>query len=271
VEIVITRAPEVTTHGLAQLTERELVAKARIAMVSAKEATGQEAPEGAVFVGARLLRSGDVVLIMNTAQAADWQRARMEPFLHAMGGTSAFKQRNPTIVLQFVPTTFDPSRDGAVRVVEDDNGLGRGAITNAHFIKPATHRRSGQRLAHAIVSFKEVVTANRVIRDGLFVDGKKVWGRKILSEPTRCVKCQMVGVDHIAATCKSIHDTCARCGEMHRTAECVVPDGARACANCRGAGVQHHGHGAADRNCPVFANKLQHALERNPDARFKFS
>ncbi|KAJ7242537.1 hypothetical protein C8J57DRAFT_1244074 [Mycena rebaudengoi] len=37
VEIVITRAPEVTTHGLAQLTERELVAKARIAMVKRRK------------------------------------------------------------------------------------------------------------------------------------------------------------------------------------------------------------------------------------------
>ncbi|KAJ7291884.1 hypothetical protein C8J57DRAFT_1212307 [Mycena rebaudengoi] len=58
-EILIARAPEVTTHGLAKLTSKEIVAKARMAMAAAATATGQDPPEGAAFVGARLLRSGD--------------------------------------------------------------------------------------------------------------------------------------------------------------------------------------------------------------------
>ncbi|KAJ7289181.1 hypothetical protein C8J57DRAFT_1493632 [Mycena rebaudengoi] len=86
-EILVTRAPEVTTHGLAKLTAKEIVAKARMAMTAAATASGQAPPEGAAFVGARLLRSGDVVLTMSSAIAADWQRARMDHFLAAMGGT----------------------------------------------------------------------------------------------------------------------------------------------------------------------------------------
>ncbi|KAJ7734728.1 hypothetical protein B0H14DRAFT_2249513, partial [Mycena olivaceomarginata] len=104
---------------------------------------GQAAPEGATFVGTRLLRSGDVVLIMSSVGAADWQRVRMGPFLEAMGGTSAFKRRNLTLVVEFIPTTFDPSLDGAIRVLEYNNNLGRGAITTAHLVKPVECRHSG--------------------------------------------------------------------------------------------------------------------------------
>jgi hypothetical protein len=99
------------------------------------------------------------------------------------------------------------------------------------------------------------------------MDGSKVWGHKLLTEPIRCMKCQAIGSNHIAATCKSIHDSCARCGEMHRTSECTVPDSERACCNCRAAAREdHRGHGAADRSCPVFERLLQSALERNPEA-----
>ncbi|KAJ7884761.1 hypothetical protein B0H14DRAFT_1378835 [Mycena olivaceomarginata] len=58
----------------------------------------------------------------------------------------------------------------------------------------------------------------------------------------------------------------ARCGEMHRTVECVARDDERACSNCRAAKREYRGHGAADRACPTFEDALQFALERNPDA-----
>jgi hypothetical protein len=270
-EILITRTPEVTTHGLATLTPKEIVVKARLAMEAARARTGDEtAPVSSAVVGARVLRSGDVVLQMSSAQAADWQRQHMSAFLDAMGGTSALKHRHTTLVVEYVPTSFDPSVDGALRILEDDNNLGRGSITSARFIKAAERRRSGQRVAHIMLALSSEVSANRVIRHGIFIEGKKVWGRKLLPEPVRCLKCQSIGAGHLANTCPSIHDTCARCGEMHRTAACTVGDNERACSNCRRARMQYQGHGAADRSCPFFTDKLQFSLECNPDAPFKY-
>ncbi|KAJ6621545.1 hypothetical protein B0H10DRAFT_1789805 [Mycena sp. CBHHK59/15] len=184
--------------------------------------------------GATTLRGGAVVLHMNSAQAADWMRVpvQMEAFLAGMGGTSIFKERAASVVVEFVPVSFDPSLDGALRVLEDDNGWRRGVLTQARYIKPFQRRRVGQMTAHAIFGFLTRDAANHIIEHGLFVEGKAVKARKLLSEPIRCLKCQVVGANHTARECPSIHDVCARCGEMHPTADCVVPEVVRACSNC---------------------------------------
>ncbi|KAJ6625065.1 hypothetical protein B0H10DRAFT_1672849, partial [Mycena sp. CBHHK59/15] len=218
------------------------------------------------------LRSGAVVLHMNSVVAADWLRlpGQMHEFLAGMGGMLIFKQRNPSLVMEFVPVSFNPSQDGALKVLEDDNNLGKGEIPNAQFIKKAEKRHNGQHSAHAIFGFASRKAANRVIDHGMFIDGKRIFGWKLLSEPIQCLKCQMIGVNHTAASCTSIHDVCARCGEMHRTTMCGVADNARACSNCGREKRSHRGHGAADHGCPVFIDKLQFNLERNPEAPFKF-
>ncbi|KAJ6570536.1 hypothetical protein DFH09DRAFT_1080093 [Mycena vulgaris] len=181
---------------------------------------------------------------------------------------------------EFVPVSFDPELGRAFEVIEDANGLDRGALVQARFIKPPARRHPGQRSAHAIFGFASAASANHVIRHSLFVDGRRV-----------------VGTNHTAATCPSIHDVCARCGEMHRTDACTKGDEERACANCRAAKRTYHGHGAADCSCPSLAtyssatrartfddalmcfdprspnsanNKVQFALERNPDAKYRF-
>jgi hypothetical protein len=107
---------------------------------------------------------------------------------------------------------------------------------------------------------------NKAIRDGLVIEGKSVSVRRNRRDPTRCWKCQQLGVAHQAATCKSIHDTCARCAGMHITKDCQVEDKAEyRCANCKATG-----HGAADRHCPVFLAKLRELRARNADQQYRF-
>ncbi|KAJ6600138.1 hypothetical protein B0H10DRAFT_1660708, partial [Mycena sp. CBHHK59/15] len=99
---------------------------------------------------ATAVRGGATLLHMNLAVAAEWLRIpkRMSEFLADMGGTSIFKQRSFSVVVEFMPVSFDPSADGALKVLEDDNGLGRGAILHAHFIKQAARHRTGQHMVH---------------------------------------------------------------------------------------------------------------------------
>ncbi|KAJ7123910.1 hypothetical protein C8R46DRAFT_928082, partial [Mycena filopes] len=229
---------------------------------------GAAIPTGTKFLGAVVQRSGAVMLHMDSTDTADWLKNNMDTFLAAMGGTSVFKDRFYNVVVQYVPLSFDPSRDGALRSLEGDNNLPHGALARMRYYKQAERRSPGQRVAHAAVGFKDAASANRFLREGMWVDGRTVYGYKQLAEPIRCLKCQ--GFNHVVANCPSIHDVCARCGEMHRTVMCKVADDARACANCRNAKREHQGHGAADRACPVFTDKLQFSLERNPDARYPF-
>ncbi|KAJ7346401.1 hypothetical protein DFH08DRAFT_701205, partial [Mycena albidolilacea] len=87
----------------------------------------------------------------------------MDNFLEAMGGTSSYKERLYNVVVQYVPVTFDPAGRGTLDVVATDNGLPKGALAKARWIKPIERRKHGQRVAHAIFGFSNPRAANGAI------------------------------------------------------------------------------------------------------------
>ncbi|KAJ7433457.1 hypothetical protein B0H11DRAFT_1758944 [Mycena galericulata] len=212
-QILIERAPNMQ-DWMAGLSPKDIVEKARMVVVLMSQEARGPAPAGTTFVGATPQRSGAVLLHLNTKQAADWIKDNMSGFLAALGGTSVYKERLLNVVVKYVPVSFDPSRDGALHEVEGDNGLPSGTLVKARWIKPVEQRREGQKVAHAVFGFKDPAAANAFLQAGLWVEGKRVHGRKLLTEPIRCMKCQGIGLNHVAATCDSIHDVCARCGEI---------------------------------------------------------
>ena len=108
---------------------------------------------------------------------------------------------------------------------------------------------------------------NTAITSGLFIEGKHMNVRKLLTEPKRCLKCQKYS--HYANNCKATADTCAQCGEQHHTAQCPVTDMATfQCTNCTDAEAIRHG--AADRECPVFLAQCHKIQERIPKNKYKF-
>ncbi|KAJ6558650.1 hypothetical protein B0H10DRAFT_1846719, partial [Mycena sp. CBHHK59/15] len=119
-------------------------------------------PSGLAFLGVSKQRYGAAIVHLNSAAAAMWLRGKsqMSAFLASMGGTSIFKEHLYRVVVRFVPVSFDPEQDSALRVVEDNNNLGRGALAMARWIKPAALRHAGQRTAFAIWGFTNPQTAN---------------------------------------------------------------------------------------------------------------
>lgn len=120
-------------------------------------------------------------------------------------------------------------------------------------------RSPGQKSALAIFGFYTREGANQAIGNGMFVEGKKVWARKQLQEPRCCLKCQCFG-EHRAANCASIHEVCGHCGKQHRANECREENQDDfECSNCRTAkNGKQGGHGAADWQCPVFLERVDH-------------
>ena len=113
--------------------------------------------------------------------------------------------------------------------------------------------------------------ANQVIERGLYVDGKKVWGRKQVQELRRCLKCQCFG-EHKATECQSIHEVCSRCSKHHRTSLCRENNKeSLVCSNCKAANnVKHMGHGTADRRCPIFLEQIQRMNKAKNNNQYKF-
>lgn len=131
--------------------------------------------------------------------------------------------------------------------------LKNSAIKDILWIKPAHLQVPGQKSAIAIFKLESQEDANQVIEGGLYVEGNKVWGRKLTQEPRRCLKCQCFG-KHKAAVCQSIHDICGQCRLHHRTSTCnKMEKDMYTCSNCKAANNNRHvGHGAADRRCLIF-------------------
>ncbi|KAI0741301.1 hypothetical protein C8Q80DRAFT_1051338, partial [Daedaleopsis nitida] len=200
--------------------------------------------------------------------AADWLQGEdvMRAFLSSYdGGQAVIKRANYPVLAEFVPIEYSASMLGQSRV-ECDSSLGKGTISTSRWIKPEEQRHDEQRVAHLIVTLRTPEAANQAIREGLNIEGKNVSTRKLLREPRRCLKCQQVGVPHIAATCPAPSDVCGTCAGAHRTSSCAVKDKQQMrCCNCN-----TNGHAAWDRACPCFVKALAQFNERTPSNRYRF-
>lgn len=123
---------------------------------------------------------------------------------------------------KYVPITVnletEPQKN--YKKIEETNNLQAMLILTAKWIKPPHRRLVGQRTAHLLIGFKTIEGANSVIRNGLYIAGKRVSSRKLIQEPQRCMKCQGLRGDHIAAECMKVEDTCGTCTGSHQTESC---------------------------------------------------
>lgn len=112
--------------------------------------------------------------------------------------------------------------------------------------------------------------ANHIIENGLYVEGKKVWGRKQVQELKHCLKCQCFG-EHRAAKCASIHDVCGWCGRQHRTRLCDENTREKwECSNCKATGNNtYKGQGTADRRCLIFLKRVNRMNNTRQENRYR--
>ena len=267
-QILIQKDKDATDNALEPLSEKDLVVKANTTL----DLMGIEAddkPLGTTFVGARKLRNGSVLYQLSTKEAASWlkQDEVRKSFMANYGGTSNMRNKLYYVIAEFVPTTFEANSSYAHARVEEDSGLYSNTIAYSKYIKPAHLRTSNQKVAHVIYGFNSRNGANLAIEWGMFVEGKHVNVRKMLTEPRRCLKCQKFG--HYVPDCKATNDICARCGEQHRTSQCTITDTTNfCCTNCTGTGAK--GHGAADRDCAAFKAETEKIQKRIPENKYKY-
>ncbi|KAI0083049.1 hypothetical protein BDY19DRAFT_864541, partial [Irpex rosettiformis] len=217
------------------------------------------------------LANGGLMYEMTTEKGAKWVSAieNRANFIHHYGGDPDMKISGQSfqILVDFTPVHFDPSDSAALEWVEINNNMKEGSILEARWIKPVAYREENQRTALLALYLKTAEEANRALKHGLTICGKLLRPRKSIAEPRRCLKCQMVGARHVAATCRAAQDTCGTCGKTdHNTKACKVKDPAqRHCKNC---GVD--GHGAWDRTCPYFIQKKAELNARIPDSQYRY-
>jgi hypothetical protein len=209
-----------------------------------------------------------VILEIKTKEGAQILKGdtAKEEFAKNFGEDVRIKPRSHPVLVEHVPISFQPDTTTELRKAEDLNSLPDYAFLSARWIKPPHRRSPGQKVAHLIVNAMSPESANHIIRTGIILAGKRVYGRKLLQESQRCFKCQHIGVTHMAADCLQKTDICATCTGPHRAADCTVVDPREfQCPNCDGGG-----HTSGDRECPSFIAACKRFAAHNEVNKYRF-
>ena len=201
-KIRLIKAMGMVGEGLSDLSEKQLVEKASLALVMMVEGSGNK-PEEVKFIGANKERGlGGVTYELNSKEATNWikEKMNMSDLLVNMGSTTDYKEQTFKVIMDWVPTTLDVNHAESWRVIKQASGLKESVIKDISWIKPTHLWMTGQRTAIAIFRMESREDTNCVIENGLYMEGNKVWGRKQIQEPRRCLKCQCFG-EHKAAKC----------------------------------------------------------------------
>ncbi|KAG2339957.1 hypothetical protein BDR05DRAFT_890813 [Suillus weaverae] len=153
--------------------------------------------------------------------------------------------------MENIPITFVPDSTAALADIEKKAGLAAKSIIKARYIKLIVRHIPNQRTAHIILTFRTREGANQAIKFSLSIASKKVYGRKLLPELSRCLKYHSFEGNHMAINCLKDHNTYGTCGEQHCTVTCKVNDpNIFHCTNC-----DVKGHTSWSRDCPTFIGK----------------
>jgi len=229
------------------------------------EKTHTPTPKGTIEIEeVTRMRTGELLFQFNSKEAADWIKhpGVREGFAWAIDPTAYIRDCGYSILAAFVPITFQTDNPAHLQEISSRNRLDGGQIVSARWVKPPSRRPDNQTHTHCILTTLSVETANIIIRDGIYIHGKKVYPTKLRKEPLRCLKCHRWG--HKASQCAAEADTCGTCGNAHRTNICEEED-SKWCVSC-----QSITHASWDRQCPAFLSRCADYDKRNPDNLLRY-
>ena len=213
---VLINIPQDSALALGKTSQTQLVEKIKKAL----ETITKEGEQELTVKTVNRYPSGNIVLEMSNDLAAKYLREdkNKKAFISELEPNATIKDRSYTVILQFVPISFDPSQRTNITNLERENDWEEGAVLTARWIKPPGRRTDDQQVAHIIATIRDPQTANSILRDGFSINLMKLYAKKNKREPLRCAKCQFYG--HFARECKAHKDTCGNCAGEHCTSEC---------------------------------------------------
>jgi len=165
-----------------------------------------------------------------------------------------------------VPIRFNPASFAVLQRLEDDNNIPENQIAQARWIKLIQRRVPNQQAAFLILSLTNPSTANQIMKDGIAVEGLKLWCRKLMKEPWCCMKCHELGANHNAYNCPVEKETCGTCEEAHDAPMCTLSDcNSFFCVNCK-----VKGHASWTHTCPTMLKHVKSINTRELDNQYLY-
>ena len=237
-------------------------AKASIKGIIVEQLTAGK-PESVEVMSAALQRQGGVLFTLDSREAKDWlvRPDVMTAFTHGFGLAVSYAPRKFPVLVEFVPVGLDISKKDNFADIETANGLQKGSIVGARWIRDPRKRNPAQRHAHLVVNCKTKEIANEWIANPKVLAGKEVESAKYIREPLRCHNCQLDG--HMAARCLS-PPVCGACGKDHQTHTCNDRMNFF-CSSCK-----TEGHPTWSRSCLNFITRQLEHSDRVPDNKYRY-
>ena len=260
------QATDGTDNPFNTLREDVLVAKANLALESAQKES-ESTPIGAKFLSVRKTAHDSLLYEVDSEDTVAWLRSNegQRAFTLNFGTEVSLATKPFSTIAEYVPICLTVDDPHTLRELEKANELPVGAVRLIRWIKPIERRAPNQCTAHAIIDFFRPGDTNIAIKNGLLMTGKRCAIRKLLPEPTRCMKCQSFD-GHFAKNCTSTRDTCGTCTGDHRTKDCAVTSPElRRCVNCKTTG-----HAAWSRQCPFFTDLLNRHHSHLQDVNYRY-
>ena len=251
--LIDTLDPDITGVSQAEIKEKVSIAITKI--------TEPAPPKDTSVIEVIKLRKGGFTILFKDKATVKWlQEPGVEhEFTTELSRDAVIVKCSYSLLVPRIPLSFNPANEEHLREVEECNDIPADTITKARWIKPVNRRVDGQRAAHAIFIFKDIMTTNLCIRDGLKVCGLHIRPSRLKHEPMQCMKCRRWG--HFAHACLASADTCRTCGEEHRTSNCDNKEKTY-CVSCKS-----NTHASWDRECPEFRKRCdqfnENYLENN--------
>lgn len=166
----LNKQQKTTTDNGAVIAETTLIERANTAL---KEIIPDNFA-GSKFTAALRLRNGGILFEMNRADTVSWLRKspNRENFADSFKPACKIKERQYTVIVPFVPLTFNPENKIHLRETEEANDLQERDIARAQWIKPPSQREKKQTVGHLMLTFANPETANKALTEGIQICNK---------------------------------------------------------------------------------------------------
>jgi len=114
---------------------------------------------------------------LSNLEVTKWVSKEKVAFAEGFGGTSVFKDRATSMIVEYVQIAHSPDTLAENREIKHESRLQDDALLSTRWIKPLQRCAPGQQVVHLVACFRMMEAANHAIRLGIVIAGKCTWAR----------------------------------------------------------------------------------------------
>ena len=216
-----------SADNIKSLTKKELTAIATMALnlpiMNTPITSDHQSNHPTFFCHNTKKTKGDIIILeMSNKEGAKWlsDPSNKLDFIDRFNPDSKILEPSFKTKVEFIPITLDAESPLHHRDIEIVSDLPPNSIRRISWMCNLASCKPHQKVTHMFITFNSPEAANKAVRNGLRIEGKKVMATHTHPEPMHCFHCQRLH-KHLINNCPESEDTCGTCGKHdHRMPQC---------------------------------------------------